>query len=86
MIFDDPCAAAAELRTAYLALVKGGGVQRVVIEGGGGKQDTTFHKGDLEVLRYELRNAEAQCQGLTDPAKPRRFAIRGGSRNGYRGR
>ena len=86
MTYDDPCTAAAELRVAYLSMVKGGGTQRVVIEGGGGKRDVTFHKGDLETLRYELRNAEAQCLALTDPNKPRRFAIRGGSRNGYCGR
>ena len=78
--YTDPCAVAADLRIAYLAMIKGGGAQRVVIEGGGGKRDITFHKGDLEALRYELRNAEAQCQGLTDPDRPRRFAIRGGAR------
>lgn len=81
--YDDPCTVAGELRTAYIALIKGGGAQRVVIEGGGGKRDVTFYKGDLEALRFEMRNAEAQCQALTDPNKPRRFAIRGGARRSH---
>jgi hypothetical protein len=84
-IYTDPCAVAAELEAAYIAVVKGGGVARVVIEGGGGKRDVTFNKGDIEALRFEMRSAQAQCAALTDPNKPRRFAIRGGARNGYCG-
>jgi hypothetical protein len=80
MKYDDPCAAAAQLRAAYTALITGGGAQRVVVEGGGGKRDTTFIPGNIVMLQNEIRDAEAQCANLIDPTTPRRFAIRAGSR------
>ncbi|MDC7784776.1 hypothetical protein PQJ75_00725 [Rhodoplanes sp. TEM] len=75
--WSDPCARAAALRAAYYAIVGGQGTQRIRFA----DREVWFTATKIDVLRTELRQAEAECaakQGVDSPH--RRFAIRAGSR------
>lgn len=77
--WSDPCARAEALRKAYYALVSGELEQRVRVRGGDGEEDVTFNAANVELLRSELRSAEAECAAKNGTVG-RRFAIRAGHR------
>ena len=78
----DPCARAVALRDAYYRLVSGGGEIEIMTRTDDAEERVKFAAGsDLGRLKAEWETAAAECQALTtgEPARPRRFAIRGGS-------
>lgn len=81
--WNDPCARAAALRSAYFTALSGGQTQRVRFKHGDNEQEVTFggSVSSLATLKREMEAAEDECrasQGL--PPLNRRFAIRGGAR------
>ncbi len=76
----DPCARAEALRGAYFALVSGQSEQTVRFRSNDAEQEVRFQAANLDVLRTELRAAEAECAAAQGAAgRPRRFAITAGS-------
>ena len=69
----DPCARASALRSAYFRLLSGQQEERVRFRNGETDEDVTFVKADLNTLRTELTEADAQCAALSS-GRPRRFA------------
>ena len=73
----DPCARAAALRGVYYQLLSGQQEERVRFRNGDTDEDVTFVKADLNTLRTELTEADAQCAALSS-GRPRRFAATAG--------
>lgn len=76
---DDPCAAAATLRTVYANLVAGQAAARVSFRAGpnGVQREQEFHRADPARLLALIRDYEARCAALQGKG-PRRFAMRAG--------
>lgn len=74
----DPCARAAALRSAYFALISGGHEQRVRFRNGDDESEVQFTAPKIEVLRDELRWAEAECTAKNTGGRPGRFCITAG--------
>lgn len=75
--WSDPCARAKALRGAYYRLLSGSMEERVRFRNGDVDEDVTFVKPDMNVLRTELTEADAQCAALSS-GKPRRFCFTAG--------
>lgn len=77
----NPCARAAALRAAYYEVLSGGNVTLIKESANGGEREVRFGKADIQRLSNELQRAEDECAAATGlPARPRRYAIRLGSR------
>jgi hypothetical protein len=81
--WDDPCARAKALKAAYFERLAGGSSMRVRFRAGDNEQEfQSAHAGaSLAELKRAWWDAEDECrasQGLSP--RPRRFAIRAGSR------
>lgn len=77
----DACARAAALRTAYFALISGGGESLIRYRGPEGEREVRYQAANISILKTELQSAEAECAALTGTVSPnRRFAIRAGAR------
>lgn len=76
---NDPCAAAASLRTAYANLVAGQAVQEVRFRAGpnGVERMASYQRADPGRLLTVVREYEAKCAAASG-GKPRRFAMRAG--------
>jgi hypothetical protein len=72
----DPCAAAANLRQVYVALVAGSGALEVRFRAGsnGVERSVTYHRGHPDRLLAVIRGFEEQCARLQGQ-RPRRFAV-----------
>lgn len=75
--WNDPCARAAALRSAYFQALSGQQEERVRFRNGDTDEDVTFVKADPITLATELAKAEAQCAALTS-GRPSRFAATAG--------
>ncbi|MEE7460678.1 hypothetical protein MFUR16E_04690 [Methylobacterium fujisawaense] len=75
--WSDPCARASALRSVYYRLLSGSMEERVRFRNGDVDEDVTFVKPDMNVLRTELTEADAQCAALSS-GKPRRFCFTAG--------
>lgn len=76
---NDPCAAAATLRSVYYQLISGQAAQIVTFRAGtsGVERSATFHKADPGRLLQVIRGFEEKC-AVTQGTRSRRFAVRGG--------
>lgn len=85
--WDDPCARAKALRTAYFDRLQGGTTTKVRFKSAENEQqiETSVTLGSLEKLRAEMIRAEDECLASQGKKSSRRFAITGGSyRDPYR--
>ena len=75
----DPCAAAAQLRQVYVALVAGAGAMDVKFRAGsnGVERSVTYHRAHPDRLLAVIRGFEEHCARLQGRG-PRRFAVRTG--------
>lgn len=70
----DPCATFIELRTAYLAVVKGEGVRRVKFRNGDDERETEFSQANVTALKEAMDSAQRECM-LQTSGRPTRSAI-----------
>lgn len=76
---NDPCAAAATLRSVYANLIAGQSAARIMFRAGpnGVQREQEFHKADPARLAELIRSYEAKCAANAG-GRPRRFAMRAG--------
>lgn len=72
----DPCAALRALRPAYMELIAGASVQKIVFR----DRDTWFQKGDTDALRGLIAQLESDCAASKGVTVRRRMAITAGYR------
>ena len=80
--WDDPCARASALQSAYYALLSGDRETEIRTRTLDVEEFVRFQAVDIEKLRIELQSAQRDCakaSGLADPN--RRFAITAGNRS-----
>lgn len=80
----DPCAAYIELRTAYMAVVKGETVRRVRNRNGDDERETDFSPANIQELKAAMNQAQRECMEKTT-GRPSRSAIGIGYRGPIRG-
>lgn len=73
----DPCAVAAALSTAYLALVAGQAEQRIKFREGDVEEEVWFSQTNLTTLRVEMLRQQQLCAAKTSGRSPRFCATAG---------
>jgi hypothetical protein len=73
----DPCAVAAALNTAYLALVAGQQEQRIRFRNGDVEEDVWFTPPKIDLLRTEMLRQQGLCAAKIS-GRPARFCATAG--------
>lgn len=73
----NPCARAAALGAAYYALLQGQQEQRIRFRSGDDEDEVWYQPAKLDVLRTEMKAAQAACEALTTGRTPRRAITAG---------